>query len=74
MTSHPIARFRALHELTLDAFGELVGVKKSVVSKWENGIAPSPQSAIEVERATGIPRHELRPDLWTPPSTKGAAA
>lgn len=68
MAEHPIAQYRALHELTLDAFGGLVGVKKSVVSKWENGVAPSPQSAIEVERVTGIPRHELRPDLWVRPS------
>ena len=58
--------YRERQGLTLEAFGALVGVKKSAVCKWEQGVKPSPASVIEIERATKgeVKRSELRPDLW----------
>jgi len=32
-----------------------------------------PQHVRAVSAATGIPPHELRPDLWDPPATSGVA-
>ena len=67
-----IAKFRKKAGLTLCALGEMIGVQKSAVHKWERGRPPSPSSAIQIERVTGIPRHDLRPDLW--PRVEGDAA
>lgn len=63
---HPIRSFRAARNLTLEGFGRLVGVKKSTVSKWENGHGPSPVGAKKVEEATGgeLTKEQLRPDIW----------
>lgn len=41
-----------------------LGVTQSAVSMWERVPA---ERALEIERLTGIPRHLLRPDLWTAP-------
>jgi transcriptional regulator with XRE-family HTH domain len=72
-TPNPIAAYRQAKDLTLEGFGLLVGVKKAAVSKWENGRSPSPLKAVEIEQATGIPRHELRPDLWEGDATDAPA-
>jgi len=68
--SNAISKFRRAKNLTLEQFGNLVGVQKAAVSKWEKGIAgPSPTKAIEIERATEgeLPRWQVRPDLWQEP-------
>lgn len=41
----------------------LLGISKQAVSKWTN--VPAHQ-IIAIERATGVPREELRPDLYRP--------
>ena len=41
-----------------------LGIHPSAVSMWERVPA---ERLPEVERATGIPRHELRPDICPPP-------
>lgn len=64
---HPIREYRLKHRLTLEQFAERVGVRKSVVCKWERGSqGPSPQKTLEIERVTGgeITREELRPDVY----------
>lgn len=53
-----------------------LGVTHSAVSQWDRVPA---ERVVEVERITGIPRHELRPDLHLPPmrrarSSKGEVA
>lgn len=64
MTS-PIRTFRAAKSLTLQQFGELVGLRKALVWKYENGRLRVPAELVpKIEEATGIARHELRPDLW----------
>lgn len=70
MKQHPIRAYREANGLTLEAFGALVGSNKSAVFKWEGGLGPAPQTAIKIEEATGgdIPRHVLRPDLWSAPA------
>ena len=69
-----IGSYRAANNLTLEAFGALVGVNKSAVSKWEDGVGPSPFKAIEIEEATkgAVSRSDLRPDLWPPTPAEAA--
>ncbi|MBX3583583.1 MAG: helix-turn-helix domain-containing protein [Rhizobiaceae bacterium] len=62
--------------MSLEQFGALFtpSVDKSTVLRWERGQIP-PERAVEVERITGISRHELRPDIFGPaPSETGEAA
>jgi len=46
-----------------------VGLKHSSVWAWKRVPA---EHAKAVEQATGIPRHELRPDLWEAPDKEAA--
>jgi hypothetical protein len=68
-SEHPLRQYRQANDLSLEAFGVLVGAKKAVVCKWEGGVPPSPFSAIRIEEVTHgvVPRHVLRPDLWDAP-------
>lgn len=45
------------------ALAELLGVTPMAVSYWKARGVPARQ-AIPIEKATGISRHELRPDLY----------
>jgi DNA-binding transcriptional regulator YdaS (Cro superfamily) len=38
-------------------------VDKATISRWQHGVIPA-ERVPEVERSTGISRHDLRPDLW----------
>lgn len=46
-------------------------LSQSSISMWQRIPA---ERAHEIERLTGIPRHLLRPDLWTPPWRDGSEA
>lgn len=48
---------------------DAIGVTRSAVSQWPRVPA---ERVLEVERVTGVPRHELRPDIY--PAPEGAAA
>ena len=67
---HPIKAYRKRCGLTLAEMGALIGVGKAAVFKWEHGVSPPPSRAIEFEIATKgeLPRWDLRPDLWSPPT------
>lgn len=55
------------------AFAALVGVKQPAVSKWlrENKPLP-PEHVLAVEAATGVSKHDLRPDIYPREATPGA--
>ena len=42
---------------------DLVGVSPQAITKWINGRIPA-ERVLEIERLTGVSRHELRPDLY----------
>lgn len=42
-----------------------LGVDRSTVTRWAQNRVP-PDRLVEIERLTGIGRHELRPDLYAP--------
>ena len=45
-----------------------IGVTRAAVVKWERVPA---ERLPEIERITGIPRHQLRPDICQPPPAFG---
>lgn len=50
-------------------FAQQHGVSAEAVRLWRKGLRRmSPDTAKAIEQKTGIPRHELRPDLWEPPA------
>lgn len=67
---HPITRYRAASGISLTALARAFGVNKTTIMRWEDGRVPA-ERVLDVERVTGIPRHELRPDLY-PLSTQAA--
>jgi len=42
-------------------FARLLGITAQAVSQWDK---VPPLRVLEVERVSGVPRHELRPDLY----------
>jgi DNA-binding transcriptional regulator YdaS (Cro superfamily) len=52
-----------------------VGVHRSQVTRWVKWNMPVPAERVpDVERVTGIPRHELRPDIYEAPTAPRAGA
>jgi len=59
--------------LSASEAGALIAVSGVQWSRIENGTrAVAPEKVLEVEKATGISRHTLRPDIFGP--TPGRAA
>lgn len=47
------------------AFGKLIGKRQSVVHDWLRFNRPLPaELVLAVEKATGVSRHDLRPDIY----------
>ena len=60
-----IADWRREKGLTVTALAEMLGVSHSTVIRWEDGSIRMPaERAVQISELTGIPCHELRPDLW----------
>jgi DNA-binding transcriptional regulator YdaS (Cro superfamily) len=66
MARTPFQRLLEEKGLTQSALAARLGVNKSTVALWVLRRIPA-ERVTEIERETGIPRHELRPDLWSPP-------
>ena len=52
------------------ALGRLIGKTQSVIRYWMLIGQPPAEEARAIEKATGIPREELRPDIFGPPKRK----
>jgi DNA-binding transcriptional regulator YdaS (Cro superfamily) len=53
---------------------ELLGVRQSHISNWLRRNKRVPAGRVcAIEAATGVPRHELRPDLYPEPNCGGHA-
>ena len=48
---------------TIAALARKLGITRSAIHQWPRIPA---ERVIEIERATGVPRNELRPDLYEP--------
>lgn len=47
------------------ALAKLLGLRQSHISNWKNRNKRVPaERVLEIERVTGVSRHELRPDLY----------
>jgi DNA-binding transcriptional regulator YdaS (Cro superfamily) len=56
---------------TSTALAAAVGIRPQAISQWDR--VPVGR-VLAVEAATGIPRHELRPDIYPPPNMPGPNA
>jgi len=60
----PLKRYRKQNNLTQYALAKRLGIDRSAVSRWENGISkPDGETLVRVCRLTGLGMIELRPDL-----------
>lgn len=57
---------------TQAALAAMLGFTQQAISEWVAAGRVSRHGAMLVETATGIPRHELRPDLYPAPAAKAA--
>lgn len=55
---------------TGDKLASDLGITPQALSQWDR---VPPLRVLEVERITGVPRHELRPDIYPAPERAGAA-
>ena len=51
--------------------GEGIRITPQAISQWSKVPA---ERVLTVERLTGVPRHDLRPDLYPPPASEADAA
>lgn len=65
---NPLRQYRKVHKLSRADLKAKLGCSISFIGHIERGIREvSPETAIEWEKKLGIPRHLLRPDLWSAP-------
>lgn len=69
------SNYRKNTGLTLVAVAEAFGVDRKTILRWEQGKTPIPVRRLaEIEEVTGIPRRDLRPDVFRPSKRVHAAA
>jgi len=65
MEQTPIARWIASNELTMKVAAEQLGATRGTVCKWASGkMRISIDRLAKIEAVTGIPRANLRPDVF----------
>lgn len=63
--ARPLQTYRKQNQLTLIGLAEMLGVSKVTVFRWETGAFLIPVSKLnKVSEITGIPREQLRPDIF----------
>lgn len=61
---HPLKRYREQEGLTQHELGDLLGVSRTAVARWETGRRKVGRGSLaDIGTKTGIPAKELRPDL-----------
>lgn len=68
----PLRALLSEREMRLSDLARIVGVDKSTATRWARGRVPA-ERVLAVEKATGVPRHELRPDIYPAPANEAAA-
>lgn len=67
----PILTWRLNAGLTQEEAGAMFSLEQGTFSRYERGVdKPGVKTAILIERVTGIPREQLRPDVFNAPPTK----
>lgn len=64
MTSSAALRRAIVAAGSATRLARAIGVTAQAISQWRE---VPPRRVLAVERVTGVPRHELRPDLYPPP-------
>lgn len=68
MEKHPVTKYREQNGISQEELAERLGLSRWTVNRIEAGERqPSWKSLSDWERVTGIPRHELRPDIFGEP-------
>jgi DNA-binding transcriptional regulator YdaS (Cro superfamily) len=65
MSSQNLQALLAEKGLRLIDLSRTLGVNKATVTRWSQGGVPA-ENVLTVERATGIPREKIRPDIYPP--------
>ena len=68
----PLNRLLEEKGLRLSDLARKLGVNKSSVTLWGLRRIPA-ERVLEIEKFTGIPRHELRPDIYPAPEKARSA-
>ena len=70
-SNHPLARYRAAHKLSREAFARMVQTNRQQIHKWEHGAVPRPKFMALIRDVTG---GAVTANDWMPASTEEAAA
>lgn len=63
--SHVLREYREKHGLSCAEIGKLLGIAEPTARSLENGNRRiTPEMAVEIEKALGIPRQKLVPDFF----------
>jgi DNA-binding transcriptional regulator YdaS (Cro superfamily) len=63
----PLWHWRQIKGVSQAELGKLLGVQDAAVTKWEKGRVPA-ERVLSVSKVTGIPAHQIRPDLYPAPT------
>lgn len=69
----PLWHWRQAKGVSQADLGKLLGVGDAAVTKWEKNRVPA-ERVLTVSRVTGIPPHQIRPDLYPAPEREGRVA
>lgn len=71
--ANPLKKLVKARGLKLIDLSRGLGVDKATVTRWAQKRIPA-ERVVEIERITGIPRHDLRPDLYPDTAAQDSAA